>query len=305
MWCWRKQGNRQQATGNSEKRSVSVAVLLVTVALFGQTACSSLETTPEVLVREMTSEDLTTLLHEQEKAIQSLKGLFSADVKGPGLPIAQTVYGTILFRRPGLLRLQGFTRFGGKVFDLALNPERFVLQLPKEKKLVSGTPDEWKDQAGFSHTLRLSILAMSGVLGNTGVNPRDHLRLVGENEFYRLEVYAPSQGVGEGPGPIRKIWFGKRSLLVVQEKRFLETGELGETLTLDDYREVRLAPREQKAAGVDVPTTPLMFLPFKVTAEDGHGDGWIEIVFSELAPNVPISDHDLLLVHDGPTRDAK
>ena len=79
--------------------------------------CTLTTSKEELALRQVTAQELTILLHHREAAIQSLKGLFSAKVRGGLIPIASRVEGTVYYRQPNALRLRGFTPIGNELFD--------------------------------------------------------------------------------------------------------------------------------------------------------------------------------------------
>src|SRR2546426_11445571 len=58
-------------------------------------------------LRAATAGQVIELLRAREAAIRTLKSLFRAQIKAPGIPIAQLVEGAGVFRRPDALRLPG------------------------------------------------------------------------------------------------------------------------------------------------------------------------------------------------------
>ena len=75
------------------------------------------EPTPEIPLQVATLERLMGLLQEREAEIQTLKGLFRAQIQGPGIPGTQRVEGAIVYHRPDALSLRGFNRLGLRLFE--------------------------------------------------------------------------------------------------------------------------------------------------------------------------------------------
>jgi hypothetical protein len=62
--------------------------------------CTFFRTQPDAPLLEATAEQLIGLLAERNAEIHTMKGLFRAQVKGPGIPIAQRIEGVMFYRRP-------------------------------------------------------------------------------------------------------------------------------------------------------------------------------------------------------------
>lgn len=275
-------------------RIMTFAFVLFAVA-FGPAGCALWQAKePDTPLREATLEKLTELLRVRERALQTVKALFTAQVKGPGLPIAQTVYGTMFYRRADVLRLQGFTRFGGKIFDFTLEAGVYKLRLPQEGKFFTGPPAELGVREGLSQPLRLSVLAMSGLIGIAALAPSERAALVEDEDRYRLDVHV-LMGERGGETPVRRIWFDRRSLQVVREDRLTSSGEIAGTLELGDFRAVGQAWGQEPQVAEHPPPEGALTLPFKILAIDGRGQGRIRVTFSELTPNVPLDDDELRL----------
>ncbi|MEE9172365.1 MAG: hypothetical protein V3U41_05595 [candidate division NC10 bacterium] len=273
---------------------MTFAFVLFAVA-FGPAGCALWQAKePDTPLREATLEELTELLRVREHALQTVKALFTAQVKGPGLPIAQTVYGTMFYRRADVLRLQGFTRFGGKIFDFTLEAGVYKLRLPQEGKFFTGPPAELGVREGLSQPLRLSVLAMSGLIGIAALAPSERAALVEDEDRYRLDVHV-LMGERGGETPVRRIWFDRRSLQVVREDRLTSSGEIAGTLELGDFRAVGQASGQEPQVAEHPPPEGALTLPFKILAIDGRGQGRIRVTFSELTPNVPLDDDELRL----------
>ena len=211
------------------------------------------------------------------------------------MPDEQNVYGALFYRRPDALRLQGFSRFGGTLFDFVLEPGLYQLRLPTEGKLITGSPAELGDREGIAQSVMLSLFAMSGLIGIASVAPHARVVMVEEGRHYRLDEHWLA-GVGSESGiPFRRIWFDRRSLQVVREDRYALRGDLESRLELGEFREVGQAPQgDAVTAGPSTNRTSLV-LPFKITAVSGRGGGSIQVQFSELAPNVSLREQELQL----------
>lgn len=307
MWCWyRDIGNRRgpmlvRRAGNHERSSCSgradtsgnkrlVYVGGLCIAIVMVVGCT-LVTPKEEPLRLVTAQELTTLLRHREAAIQSLKGLFSAKVRGGFIPIASRVEGAVYFRRPNALRLRGFTPLGNELFDFVQADDVYKLRLPLEGKTYAGHQSDMKDLGKLARFSQLSIWAMGGVLGTHSIARDEMVKVVEESGRYRLDVYAPATGgSSSSPLPIRHLWFDRR-LLVVQEDWMGSNGEIEATIQYDDFRPLDELGRVPAQAMEDLDARFLR--PFKITLQDGHGQGTVQVTFHEMHHNQAIRAEDL------------
>ena len=82
---------------------VSTAVVTV-LALTLLSGCALFAPHEEVRLKQATVEELTVLLSQREAAIQTMKGLFSAKVRGGIIPIASRMEGALYSRRKARMR---------------------------------------------------------------------------------------------------------------------------------------------------------------------------------------------------------
>jgi len=265
-----------------------VGVCIATAILAG---CTLMTPKEELLLRKVTAEELTVLLRHREAAIQSLKGLFSAKVRGGLIPIASRIEGTVYYRRPNALRLRGFTSLGNELFDLVQADDLYRLRLPLEGKTYTGHQSDMKDAGKLARFSHLSVWAVGGVLGTNAIARDEVVKVVEDRGRYRLDVYAPATG-GTSPSrlPIRHLWFDRR-LLVVQEEWLGSSGEVEATIQYDDFRpleELKSIPAQ------DLGDQDLrLFRPFKISLEDGRGQGSVQVIFHEMHHNHAIRAEDL------------
>lgn len=262
--------------------------LLALVSLGG---CVGLFRQEEPPLREATAEQLTQLLREREEAIQTLKGLFRAQIKGPGIPVAQRVEGVLFYRRSSALRLQGFNHVGGPLFDFTLADDQYKLQVPGQP-ISTGRVVDLQRMEPFGRPLQLSLLAISGAVGIASVAKGERVVLAEEGDRYRLDVLSSATGPSGGDGPVRRIWFERRSLEVVQEDRVTETGTLEATVRLEDFRPVDL-PGPAAASGSSTVKVGAILKPFKIMTQDGQGEGTLQLTFHEIIPNPEIKPEEL------------
>ncbi|MBL8075189.1 MAG: hypothetical protein JNL29_12535 [Nitrospira sp.] len=266
-----------------------VVCLLVAVGL--SAGCAVWGPQEKLPLKQVTVEDLTALLRQRDAAVHSMKGLFSAKVRGGLIPILSRVEGTVYYRRPNALRLKGFTPFGGELFEFVQADEWYKLRLPLEGKVYTGDQADLKDQGNLARFSQLSAWAIGGLLGTNALAKDETAKLVLERNRYRLDVYGMARGGGQSSRPpIRRLWFDRR-LLVVQEDRLGRDGEIEATIYYDDFRLLD----EGGAVSLQNKTDAEMRLlrPFKISLEDGRGPGAVQVTFHELYQNQAITAEDL------------
>jgi hypothetical protein len=245
----------------------------------------------ELPLTSVTAEELTTLLRKREASIQSMKGLFRAKVRGGLIPIVSRVEGTVYYRRPNALRLRGFTPLGNELFDFVQADDLYKLRLPIEGKTYAGHKADLKDFGKLARFSRLSVWAVGGVLGTNSIAKDEMVKVAEERGRYRLDVYAPvTAGTSPSRMPIRRVWFDRR-LLVVQEDWLGSSGEVEATIQYDDFRPLDELGRLPVQATGDQDVR--LFRPFKISLEDGRGQGTVQVTFYEMHHNEVIKEEDL------------
>ncbi len=266
----------------------SLILLSIGIELAGCALIGPKEAPP---LKQVTAEELTTLLRQREAAVYTMKGLFTAKVRGGLMPIATRVEGTVHYRRPNALRLRGFTPIGNELFEFVQADDWYTLRLPLEGKVYSGRQSDMRDLGKLARFSQLSAWAVGGVLGTSAITHEETVKVVEERDRYRLDVYtAVSDGVDARRHAIRRLWFDRR-LLVVQEDRLGTDGDVEATIQYDDFR--RLNDSETEPARMVVEQDGPLLRPFKVSLVDGHGEGSIQVTFHELHHNQTINAKDL------------
>ncbi len=241
-------------------------------------------------LRQATAEQLTAMLQEQADAVQTIKGLFSAKITGGILPIGQRIQGTVHYRRPGAIRLRGFTSVGSELFEFVQADDQFTLRLPTMGREVSGRPSQTERMGNLARPFQLSVWAMSGVIGAQAVGAGEQVRLSEDGDRYRLDVLTNSPADGSVPIVSRRIWFERRNLLVVEEERLAPSGEVEASMQFEDYRVIGPdgeAPMPAQA------TDKRLLRPFKIFMKDRQGSGTLQVTFVELISNEPIKPSEL------------
>ena len=280
----RGEARSKKLKGKSEGVSL-LAFSLFALAFVTLSGCTLFASREEVQLKQATVEELTALLSEREAAIQTMKGLFSAKVRGGIIPIASRVEGSLYYRRPNAMRLRGFTPVGAELFEFVQADDQFRLRLPTMGRVLSGNPSDMSEMGKLARPFQLSVWAMGGVLGTGKITQDETVALVEEGDRYRLDVFGPSP---DGtPRVHRTLWFERQALHVVREDRLTESGTMEATIQYEDFRTIG----EPKAASSDG-DRPLQ-RPFKIFLEDGRGQGSVQVTFHEMTPNLPLTATDL------------
>lgn len=248
-------------------------------------SCAPVTPREEVPLKHATVEELTTLLSQREAAIQTMKGLFSAKVRGGIIPIASRMEGTMYYRRPNAMRLRGFTAVGSELFEFVQADDQFRLRLPTMGRVLSGSPSNMSEMGKLARPFQLSVWAMGGVLGTGTIAKDETVALAEEGDRYRLEVFGPSP---DGVQFLRRrLWFERQTLLVVREDRLTESGAVEATIQYEDFRTIG------EAEAISSVSDGRLLRPFKILLEDGKGQGSVQVTFHEMIPNLPLKATDL------------
>ena len=274
MSCWPELALRVRS------RLICLAVAGVVIA-----GCTAAPPRDEVRLRQATVEELTALLRQREAAVHTMKGLFSAKVRGGIIPIATRVEGAVYYRRPNAMRMRGFTAIGSELFEFVQADDQFMLRLPTMGRVLSGSPSDMSEMGKLARPFQLSVWAMGGVLGTGAVAANETAALIEDGDRYRLDVSGPS--ANGTSGVVRRLWFDRHTLLVVKEDRLTEKGDVDATILYEDFRVVG------DVAGVSVAADGRLLRPFKISLEDGRGQGSVQVTFHELIPNAALKPSEL------------
>ena len=273
MWYWRKVFGQLSAP---------LPLLLLCLLVAG---CATSESRGDLQLKQATAEELTALLRERESAIQTMKGLFSAKVRGGIIPIATRVEGTVYYRRPNAMRLRGFTAIGSELFEFVQAEDQYTLRLPTMGRVLSGHPADMSEMGKLARPFQLSVWAMRGVLGTGTIGADETATSVEDGDRYRLDISGPSPNGGSLVH--RRLWFDRQTLLVVKEDRLTETGEIDATIQYEDFRAVG------EPDGAALAADGRLLRPFKILLEDGRGQGSVHVTFHELIPNTTLKPSEL------------
>ena len=238
--------------------------------------CALIAPREEVQLKQATVEELTALLSQREAAIQTMKGLFSAKVRGGIIPIASRMEGALYYRRPNAMRLRGFTAVGSELFEFVQADDQFRLRLPTMCRVLSGNPSDMSEMGKLARPFQLSVWAMGGLLGTGTIAKDETVALVEEGDRYRLEILGPAPNGAQFMR--RRLWFERQTLRVVQEDRLNESGAVEATIQYEDFRAIG---------------DGRLLKPFKIVLEDGKGQGSVQVTFHEMIPNLPLNATDL------------
>ena len=283
MWFWHECKMKSAKFKMVGRCHFAFIILNFTFAILA--GCALFAPREEVRLKRATVEELTALLGQREAAIQTMKGLFSAKVRGGIIPIATRVEGAVYYQRPNAMRMRGFTAIGSELFEFVQVNDQFTLRLPTMGRVLSGSPSDMSEMGKLARPFQLSVWAMGGVLGTSGVAMDETVKLVEDGERYRLDVSGPSQ---DGLQAIqRRLWFERRTLLVVKEDRLSSAGDVEATIQYEDFRPIGDANGGSAVGDVR------LLRPFKISLEDGKGQGSVQVTFHEIIPNQPINASEL------------
>lgn len=276
-------GGRKRENARRSYVSASIVVAVLTLALLS--GCALFAPREEGELKQATVKELTALLNQREVAIQTMKGLFSAKVRGGIIPIASRVEGALYYRRPNAMRLRGFTAVGSELFEFVQTNDHFRLRLPTMGRVLSGNPSDMSEMGKLARPFQLSVWAMGGVLGTGTIAKDETVVLVEEGDRYRLEVSGPSSN---GTQLMRRLlWFERQTFLVVREDRLMESGAVEATIQYEDFRPIG------QTDGTSSDGDGRLLRPFKISLEDGKGQGSVQVTFHEMISNQPLNATDL------------
>ncbi len=272
------------------KLSVTRHALLALLLCLLVTACTTTPVPEEAAgLKQATAEELATLLRQREAAIRTMKGLFSAKVRGGLIPISTRVEGAVYYRRPNSMRLRGFTPIGGELFEFVQADDLYMLRLPTMGRVLSGRQSDMSEMGKLARPFELSVWAMGGVLGTSAIGKDETTKLVEEGTRYRLDVFGPRPGAASTDRPLlRRMWFDRRTLLVVQEERLNGAGEMDASIQYEDFRSIG-----ETALPANGRPDSRLLRPFKISLEDGRGQGSVQVTFHEIISNQELKNEEL------------
>ena len=230
----------------------------------------------------LTPEAVLATIHAREANITSLKGLFQADVQGPLSSFSYRIQGTLFYQRPQSIRIKGFTRFGGTIFDFLLHGRSYALRMPQRRNPVVGQVPDFRRLGDLSVPVQLSLRAIDLLLGKIRWTA-DQFREVGvAKTAYRYTV-SLSPVNARNDSVLQHVWVDRRSARIQAIEYRTSEGEKLITLTASDFRNVREGSHDQAGS---------MGFPFLVEVKDHTTSGSVTLEFSELVANVPVSGNE-------------
>jgi outer membrane lipoprotein-sorting protein len=271
--------------GNTRSVSIGFSLVVWVMGLVFLSGCALFAPREEVRLKQATVKELVDVLSQREAAIRTMKGLFSAKVRGGIIPIASRVEGALYYRRPNAMRLRGFTAVGSELFEFVQTTDYFRLRLPTMGRVLSGSPSDMDEMGKLARPFQLSVWAMGGVLGTGTIAKDETVTLAEEGDRYRMEVFGPSP---TGAQVIRRqLWFERQTFLVVREERLMESGSVEATIQYEDFRTIGEVEATSSTGDRRLQR------PFKIFLNDGKGQGNVEVTFHEMIPNQPLNATDL------------
>lgn len=227
---------------------------------------------------------LIRLLEARAGEMQAMKGLFRAEVKGPGWFLSHRVDGAMFYQEPDRYRLRGFDRVGGELFDLIADRDEYRLRVPSAGQAYRGRLEEIDRLGDLARPVRLSVLAMHAAVRVAPVSKATLQRVAVEEGAYRLDVFGPGSSAGEPGLPSRRIWFDARSLQVVREQWLNAAGEAEATLEYGDFRPSAAMPAVAPTR-LDGANPAADLRPHKITTIDEYAGGQLTLTFREIVVN--------------------
>lgn len=224
----------------------------------------------------LTPQEVLATLHAREANITSLKGLFQADVEGSFSPFSHSIQGTLFYQRPQSIRIKGFTRFGGTLFDFLLNGRPYSLHTADRQYPIVGYMPDLRPLGDLGIPVQLSLRAIDVLLGRLRWTADQFREVRVVKTAYRYTVSltpanAPNVTV------LQHVWVDHSSALIQAIEYFTSKGKKLVTLTASDFRSVG----SQGQPGS-------VILPFSVEVKEHVKSGSVRLEFSELVPNVPV-----------------
>ncbi|MEK7869729.1 MAG: hypothetical protein AAB271_05295, partial [Nitrospirota bacterium] len=165
----------------------------------------------------------------------------------------------------------------------------YMLRLPTMGRVLSGRQSDMSEMGKLARPFELSVWAMGGVLGTSAIGKDETTKLVEEGTRYRLDVFGPRPGAASMDRPLlRRMWFDRRTLLVVQEERLNGAGEMDASIQYEDFRSIG-----ETALPANGSPDSRLLRPFKISLEDGRGQGSVQITFHEIISNQELKNEEL------------
>lgn len=278
-WSWLRE--LRSSLGQTGLPWVAGAALLL-----GPGACAGPTPAPPVVPDHAPApEDVLAILHAREANLTSLKALFQVDVQGPLFLFSRRIQGSLLYQRPGSIRITGYTRFGGTAFDFSLHGQSYALRVPdRQDPIVGHVRDDFRRLETLRVPVQLSLRAIEILLGKIEwtTEPLQDVQI--EDTAYRYTV--PLSLMDSRDGGLQHIWVDRYSARITTIEYRTSQEERLATLTASDFR-----PVQQPSPQSSSPLT----LPFSIKVKDHTTPGTAQFKFLTLQPNVPLSPQNFTL----------
>ena len=257
-------------------RWVAVGVLCLSLgACAGRAPSPPVEPVP-ARAPALTPQQVLATLHAREANITSVKGLFQADVEGSFSPFSHSIQGTLFYQRPQSIRIKGFTRFGGTLFDFLLHNQSYSLHTADRRYPIVGHMPDFRPLGNLGLPVQLSLRAVDVLLGRLRWTAEQFREVRVANTAYRYTV-ALTPANAPNVSVLQHVWVDHSSALIQGIEYYTTQGKKLVTLTASDYRNV---------GSPDQPGS--MVLPFSIEVKEYVTSGSVRLAFSELVPNVPV-----------------
>ncbi len=224
----------------------------------------------------LTPQQVLATLHAREANVTSLKGLFQAEAEGSFSPFSHRVQGTLFYQRPRSIRIKGFTRFGGTLFDFLLHDRSYALHTAGRRYPMVGRAPDFRPLGNLGLPVQLSLRAVDVLLGRLRWTAEQFREVRVAKTAYRYTA-ALSHGNSPNVSVLQHVWVDHSSALIQGIEYYSTKGKKLITLTASDYRKV--GPPDQPDSVV---------LPFSIEVKEYVTSGSVSLKFSEIVPNVPV-----------------
>ena len=257
--------------------------LVLLLTLIGLTGCPSVPIPKQepdtIFAPTYSQEELLAALHAKEAAIATLKGLFQAEIRGDGIPFAQSINGTVMYQRPNSLRLRGFSRFGGVLFDLLYKQNHFAIRVEGEEGVFTGKVSELEGAKGAYLPIQLSFRALAVILGKIEFSNADQVRFLEQANEYQFHVIPMHPPSGSLVFLTQHIHVDRRFTQVSQVDYLMPDGRVAISIQASDFRRILDATPIQ---------TQTLLLPYSVRADNYEEKGNVSMQFLEILANGPL-----------------
>jgi hypothetical protein len=263
--------------------------ILTALALLSLTAvggCAGRTPAPASISATVTAEEILTVLRSRGQQLQTIKGLFRAQIQGPGIPFPQRFEGALFFRRPDSYRVRGFSRLGGDVFELSLARDRYRLRLPGAGRLYAGQAEQLGQMGPVGEPFRLTVLGLNGLLGDAAIPDDARVVLQIEEQRYRLDVLGPEQS---HEGPMRRLWIEAGTFHIVQEDQLAPDGSVLASARFEDFKPLSRLEASISTAGPEAE----IIRAHRITVQDGKAGAMVTLTFQELTANPALKPEEL------------